>query len=180
MTESHSVAPPSPFISSWVARLGAQGHHGLALDLASGRGRHALAMAAAGFRVVAIDIQLGSLVEARAVAHAAGMTVNAVCADLTTWPLPASAFALIVCTRYLDRTLVPALLHALSPGGVLLYETFTEHQLQHARGPRSPAHLLRPGELRTLVSGMEILFDEEVLEPDALARIAARRPSAAR
>ena len=63
----------------------------------------------------------------------------------------------------------------LVPGGVLLYETFTEHQLRYDRGPRSRAHLLAPGELRLRLRGMDVLFDEEVMAPDAVARIAARR-----
>ena len=70
---------------------------------------------------------------------------------------------------------LPALREALTPGGVLLYETFTEHQRQYDRGPRSSAHLLAPGELRRLVSGLDLLFDEEVMAPDAVARVAARK-----
>ena len=84
-------------------------------------------------------------------------------------------FHVVVVTRYLDRQLFPALRDALVPGGVLLYETFTEHQLRYDRGSRSRDHLLAPGELRTLLRGMDVLFDEEVIAPDAVARVAARR-----
>ncbi len=91
------------------------------------------------------------------------------------FPLPRARFELIVVTRYLDRERMPLLIDALAPGGVLVYETFTERQLQYACGPRSRAHLLAPGELRTLVRGLHVLFDEEVTEPEALARIVARR-----
>lgn len=171
MTESSSTAPPSPFIARWIERLAAEGGTGRALDVAAGRGRHARAMASAGFRVVAIDIQLDALRQARESCAA----LLPLCADLTRYPLPPSRFDLIVCTRYLDRALFPALRRALAPGGVLLYETFTEQQLRHGRGPRSPEHLLRSGELRELAGDLEILFEEEVTEPDALARIAARR-----
>ena len=148
---------------------------GRALDVASGRGRHALALAAAGFRVTAVELQLDALVQARASARAAGLALACVCADCTQFPLPRHTFDVVVVTRYLDRDLFPALRESLVPGGVLLYETFTEHQLGYDRGPRSLAHLLAPGELRQRLRGMDVLFDEEVMAPDAVARMAARR-----
>jgi SAM-dependent methyltransferase len=132
-------------------------------------------MAAAGFHVVAIDIQLDTLLPARASARTAQLPIAFAAADLTVFPLPAERFHVVVVARYLDRRLFPALREALVPGGVLLYETFTENQLRHGRGPRSPEHLLRPGELRMLVEGMDVLHDEEVGEPEAIARVAARR-----
>lgn len=175
MTDSREASPPSPFIARWAVLLGSMFPRGRALDVAAGRGRHSLALAAAGFRVVAVDVQFDAIVQARAEARARGLVVSGVCADCTQFPLPRRSFDAIVVTRYLDRTLFPALCDALVPGGVLLYETFTEHQLRYDRGPRSPAHLLAPGELRLLLRGMDVLFDEEVTAPDAVARIAARR-----
>jgi hypothetical protein len=83
----------------------------------------------------------------------------------------------VVVARYLQRDLFPALGAALTPGGIVLYETFTTAQLRFGTGPRSPDHLLAPGELRRRFEGFEILFSEEVDGPDAVARIAARRLS---
>ena len=185
MTDSATVNPPSPFIARWAPRLFAEfGPHGRALDVATGRGRHALCLAAAGLRVTGLDIQLDALMTAGQEGRAsregqAGLVGNGslalACVDLTRYPLPRERFEVVVVSRYLDRALFASLREALVPGGILLYETFTERQLQHGRGPRSRAHLLEPGELRMLVRGMYVLFDEEVSEPDALARIAARR-----
>jgi tellurite methyltransferase len=180
MTDSNAANPPSPFVTRWVPHVAAAfAGKPRALDVATGRGRHAIAMAAAGFRVTGIDIQLDALRRARVAAREASLDLALVCADLTTFPLPRARYALVVVTRYLDRALFPALRDALVPGGVLLYETFTEAQLRHGRGPRSRDHLLRPGELRMLTHGMDVLFDEEVTEPDAVARIAARRRNTA-
>jgi len=175
MTDPRGAAPPSPFIAHWAVRLAQMFPGGRALDVAAGRGRHSLALAAAGFRVTAVELQFDALVQARASARADGLTLSYVCADCTQFPLPRRSCHTIVVTRYLDRALFPALREALVPGGVLLYETFTEHQLRYDRGPRSPAHLLAPGELRLLLRGMDVLFDEEVMAPEAVARIAARR-----
>lgn len=140
-----------------------------------GRGRHVPALARAGFHVTGIDIQIDAVRDTVRTARAAGVPLDAICADLTMFPLPRAHFELIVVARYLQRDLFGALCEALVPGGVLLYETFTDNQLRYDRGPRSRSHLLRPGELRMCVHGMDVLFDEEVTAPEAVARIAARR-----
>ena len=176
MTDLVATNPPSPFIVRWVRRLVAEfPAHPRALDMAMGRGRHAIVMAAAGFHVVGIDIQFSGIAEARQSARAEGLDISGVCADLTNLRLPHERFHLIVVTRYLDRSAFPAMRDALVPGGVLLFETFTTRQREHGRGPTSRAHLLDPGELRLLARGMDLLFDEECVYPDAVARIAARR-----
>ena len=176
MTDDLATNPPSPFIARWVTRVAAEwAPNRRALDLATGRGRHALIMAAAGFNVTGIDHRLDALFSAKASAVHAALPLSCICADLTSFPLPREHFQLVVVSRYLDRALFPALRAALAPGGVVLYETFTENQLRYGRGPRSCEHLLRPGELRMRMRGMEVMFDEEVTAPDALARIAARR-----
>jgi SAM-dependent methyltransferase len=176
MTDRVAADPPSAFIARWSAQLQLLlGPGARALDVAAGRGRHSLALAASGFRVTAIDNRCDALTDLMGDARHGRLLVAAICADLTLFPIRPSTFDLIVVSRYLDRERMPSLLAGLSPGGVLVYETFTQRQLQHGRGPRSPAHLLAPGELRLFVRGMEVLFDEEVTEPDALARIVARK-----
>ena len=146
-----------------------------ALDLAMGRGRHALVLAEHGFRVFGVDVNLDAVRGAVAQAAAHGLVVRGWCADLTEFPLARERFELIVVTRYLQRDLFPPLRDALTPGGVLLYETFTEAQRGRGRGPTSPDHLLAPGELRARFGAFEVLFYEEVVEPDAVARIVAKK-----
>lgn len=176
MTDFAPANPPSPFIARWVPRVAAErATNRLALDFAMGRGRHARLMAAHGFHVLGLDWQFDAVSSGMREARADGWTLAAACVDLTRLPLPPSRFQLIVVTRYLDRASFPMLREALAPGGVLLYETFTARQLTHGRGPRSREHLLEPGELRLRLLGMDILFDEECTEPDAVARIAGRR-----
>lgn len=143
-----------------------------------GRGRHALLLAQAGFTTFGVDVKLDAVRDAARAAAGRGCVVLGWCADLTRAALPADRFDLIVVTRYLQRDLFPALGAALTPGGVLLYETFTVAQRALGRGPTSPDHLLEPGELRQRLAAFDVLFYEEVTEPDAVARIAARRRSA--
>ena len=64
---------------------------------------------------------------------------------------------------------------ALRPGGLLVYETFTREQARRGK-PTNPAFLLEPGELRTLVAPLEILFEREGdFEGKMLASVIAAR-----
>jgi tellurite methyltransferase len=168
---------PSPFILKWVEQLARDG--GLttrrALDVAVGRGRHAVALASAGFKTFGVDANCAAVVEAVQRVGAAGARLHAWCADLTAVPLPAGRFDVVVVSRYLQRSLFPAVREAVAPDGVVLYETFTTAQRALGTGPRSADHLLEPGELRQLFGGFEVLFYEEVSAPEAMARLAARR-----
>jgi tellurite methyltransferase len=167
---------PSVFVADWILRLSAERPAvGRALDVAMGRGRHALALARAGFRTFGVDLKFDAVRDARRMALAAGVPLLGWCADLTRSPLPAGRFNVVVVTRYLQRDLFPALREAVVPGGVVLYETFTTAQRAYGRGPTSPDRLLEPGELMSFFDAFEVLAYEETLRPDALARMAARR-----
>jgi SAM-dependent methyltransferase len=180
MTDCRHDDPASAFVVRWTGALAtAVPRPRRALDVAMGRGRHARLLARSGFRVFGVDAHFDAVRDAVARAGAEGTRVRGWCADLTRSPLPRAWFALVVVTRYLQRDLFPALAASLAPGGVLLYETFTEAQRALGRGPSSPAHLLRPGELRAAFSDLELLFYEEALAPEAVARLVARqRPGA--
>jgi len=167
---------PSQFIAEWAALSAATcPPPRRALDLAMGRGRHTLVLAELGFRVFGVDAKFEAVRDALAQASTRGLVIRGWCADLTRFPLPRARFELIVVSRYLQRDLFPSLGDALTPGGVVLFETFTEAQRGHGRGPTSPDHLLAPGELRARFDTFEVLFYEEVAEPDAVARIVARK-----
>jgi tellurite methyltransferase len=170
----HSIdsSPASPFIERWIGELARpRGLPRRALDVAMGRGRHAGLLADRGFVTFGVDINF----EALSSAYAADARLHLWCADLTMAPLPAGRFDVIVVCRYLQRDLFQSLADALTPGGVLLYETFTEAQRQHNWGPRSDDHLLQRGELRRRTAMLETLAYEEVDAPEAVARLAARK-----
>jgi tellurite methyltransferase len=168
------VGAPSPFVLAHLPFAPA----GPALDVASGAGRHALAIARSGRRVEAVDRDRTRCAELAARARAETLPVEVVCADLEQLPLPAARYALVVNTLYLDRALVPRLVRALRPGGLLLFETFTAAQLASGH-PRNPAFVLAPGELLRLVAGLEVLaYHEGAVERGGrsvhLASVAAR------
>ncbi len=144
--EPQIQSDPSP----WVTRFSGLARSPV-LDLACGSGRHAEFFAAHGFDVIALDRDLSRL------RHLGDHPqITAIQADLETedapWrPAPCSIGTLVV-TNYLHRPLMPALVDALKPGGVLIYETFALGNEALGK-PSNPDFLLRPGELLDAVRG---------------------------
>ncbi|HEX6536208.1 MAG TPA: class I SAM-dependent methyltransferase [Gemmatimonadaceae bacterium] len=160
-------APPGA-PSAWVMeRARSLGARGTALDLACGRGRHAVPLAAAGWRVIAVDIAEAAVRASRAAGAGSGRRVEGVVADAGALPVRAGAIDLIVCVSFLDRAVFGHLSHLLRPGGALLCEIFTEAQRTLGRGPRSSAHLLRSGELPSLARALRVTEYTEGLVRDA-------------
>jgi len=147
----------------------------LVCDVAGGTGRHAVALAAKGHRIVLVDFVAAAVT----VATRRSPNVHGVVADVRSLPLKEGMFDGVVVTNFLDRDLIPALLALLKPAGHLLYETYTtEHAALVAAGlasaPRSARFLLKPGELRTLVAPLTILdYREGDIEDEAGRRACA-------
>ena len=169
-----------PFLVAMLARI----PRGVALDVAAGRGRNALALARAGLRVVAVDFSAEAMRFLAAAARAARLAVWPVVANLDSFHLKDESFDVIVNINFLDRALFPRFARALRPGGVLIADTFLVDQA--ATGyPRDPRFLLGHGELRALAAGLEVEeYAEGVVtypngERAFRASIAARRRKSA-
>ncbi len=152
------------------------------LDVACGRGRHALLLAAAGSLVRAVDRDFDQVRALDVMARRLRLPIEARVLDLEQpgCSLGEGQWELIIVFNFLHRPLFPALVAALAPGGVLLYETFTrEHGRRHGR-PSRPEHLLEPGELPRLVSPLEVVRRREgEFGGRYLASVAARKPTRA-
>jgi SAM-dependent methyltransferase len=125
-----------------------------------------------GHGVTGIDRSPEAIESARAWGHA-------VLADIENhaWPLPGLSFDAVVVTHYLWRDLMPTLIEALAPGGVLLYETFAQGH-ETVGKPSRPDFLLRPGELLQACAGLRVVAYEDgfLTGPERyLQRIAAVR-----
>lgn len=162
---------PSPWVAQWAGLVPAGA---AVLDVAAGGGRHTLFFAGRGHAVTAIDRDISALPREPA--------IEVVAADLeggSAWPLPGRTFGAVVVTNYLHRPLFPALLDALSPGGVLLYETFMAGNERFGR-PSNPDFLLQDGELLEVVRGRcsVVAYEARMTSQPRMAmiqRIAARR-----
>ena len=174
--EPSPVAGPSPWLLSNAA-LAPRGAR--TLDVACGRGRHALLLAGAGFPVRAVDRDPGQVAWLNALARRLQLPLDAAVVDLEQGDvdLGEEEWELVLVFNYLHRPLFPALTRALKPGGLLLYETYTTEQAKRGR-PTSPDHLLEPGELVRLVAPLEVIRQREgEIDGCARASVAARKPS---
>jgi len=169
--------PPSPWIARWASLI-EPGRP--VLDIAAGEGRHTALLAARGHPVTAIDKDVTALAERFADASGTVRIIQADLEDDSPWPLAGETFAGIVVTNYLHRPLFAALLAALGPGGVLLYETFMTGHERYGK-PSRPDFLLGDGELLDVArtGGLSVVAYEAgpvtMSHPAVLQRIAARR-----
>ena len=150
------------------------------LDVACGKGRHAMAAAARGAEVLAVDSDAERLKAAEKTAKKAQLQIDWRIADLQQ-DLPDGPFDMVMVFNYLDRSRMSKFLEMVRPGGYFLAETFLEQQRELGWGPTDDEHLLRPGELWSLVEPFEIVLARDVLEvldgrPMAVASVLARRP----
>jgi SAM-dependent methyltransferase len=170
--------------SSWlVQHAGLLPRDGRALDVACGRGRHALWLAEHGLTTLAVDRDADAIRELSEAARERRLPLRAEVRDLEcragpsgpASPFGPAVFDVIVVVHYLHRPLFPALIEALAPDGLLVYETFT--QAQAARGkPTNPDFLLQPGELLELVRPLEIVASREGdFDGRMVASVIARR-----
>ncbi|HJU42182.1 MAG TPA: methyltransferase domain-containing protein [Vicinamibacterales bacterium] len=136
---------------------------GRVLDLACGKGRHALLMADSGLQVRAIDRSPDAIAALAAEADRLELPIETAVVDLETDPPPGlgeSLYDMIVVFNYLHRPLMPMIRTAVKPGGRIVYETFTTRQAERGK-PRNPAFLLREGELRELMAPFRVLRSRE-------------------
>lgn len=180
------MATVSPLVLQHLASLRAAGELAPILDLACGSGRNGLYLHQQGLPVVFADIRREALaaIEAAIDARSAG-TAGLWRLDLESGaedPLAGERFGAVLVFRYLHRPLMPAIAHAVLPGGMVVYETFTVDQPRFGR-PTNPDYLLRHGELPRYFEGWQILhdFEGEVQNPatghnQAIAQLVARKP----
>ena len=149
------------------------------LNLACGGGRHGRLFLARGHPVVALDRDVSGLADLRGTA-----ALEVVETDLEEgqpFPLAGRRFGGVIVVNYLYRPLMPALIDAVAPDGVLIYETFAIGNERFGR-PSNPDFLLRPGELLEAVQGTlrVVAYEDRVVRrprPAAVQRICALRES---
>lgn len=151
---------------------------GSALDVAGGRGRHALWLASRGLETTLVDVSTVGLGLAREEARARGLSLQTIQRDLESGgSLPAGPWDVVVWTYYLNRPVLSGVSRVLAPGGLLLLAHPTRRNLEVH--PRPGARfLLEEGELPGLLPGLELLRHQEGWTADGHheAWVVARRP----
>jgi tellurite methyltransferase len=133
---------------------------GDALEIACGLAGNAVMLARAGFRTRAWDISPVAVAQINDYARAHGLPLEAEARDMTKTPPASGSCDAIVVAHYLERSLVPAIIDALRPGGLVFYQTFTRTKVS-CKGPSNPDFLLADGELRELFRDLDLLVYRE-------------------
>lgn len=178
MSQDPNLPKPSAhaslIASSWVQRWAhLVPQNARILDVACGSGRHMAFFQQKGHVVTGVDRDPLALTSCKPY----GRTLLA---DIEndSWPLPNEVFDAVVVTHYLWRPLFPALLGAIKPGGLLIYETFA-HGNETVGRPARPQFLLQRGELLRVCEGFEVIaYENGYLDhPERfIQRICASKP----
>ena len=136
-----------------------------ALDIACGTGRNSIYLANNNYKVDALDIS-DIVIE-----HLDNMNIKNIRAqvvDLEDINIKEYEYDLIVVCNYLDRKLFPKLINALNKNGLLLIETYMNHE-SNTKSSFNPKFLLEKDELKNLINDkVELIeydeFDNESYE----------------
>ena len=140
---------------------------GRALDLACGRGANALFLAEQGLQVEAWDLADVAIAGLAAEAARRGLPVRAQVRDVVDAPPSAEAFDVILVSHFFARSICPALIAALRPGGLLYYQTWTRTRVDDS-GPSNPDFRLADNELLALFAPLLVrVYREEGRSGDA-------------
>jgi 2-polyprenyl-3-methyl-5-hydroxy-6-metoxy-1,4-benzoquinol methylase len=151
---------------------------GFALEVACGRGAHALYLATLGFDVVACDGAVWGLEVCRRSAARLNLSVFPYVCDLSIPALPRSAFDLVSVVRYLEYSAFDQIAGAVKPGGMLFYKTFNTRYLDRNPNFRQ-SFVVEPGELNRSFPELETLasdLDHQSAGEDYASFIIARKP----
>ncbi len=150
--------------------------NGTALDLAAGACHAAVFLALIGYDTLAVDCSETALAIGQRLARRVGTKIRVQAADLDIFKIEPAAYDLVVCFRYLNRNLFPAMAASLKPNGLLFFKTFNVHHLRSSPS-FNPAYLLDPGELQRVFSGLKLIDLDDGEDPaKAQSWIVARRP----
>ena len=150
---------------------------GRALDVAMGKGSNAVFLARMGYEVEGVDISPEAVSHALEEARKAEVTIKAQVADLEgEYVIRKGSYDVIICFRYLQRSLIPQIKNGLKNGGMVVYETFTIDQARFGK-PKNPDYLLKHNELLDMFRDFQCLHYWEGILDDraALAQIIAKR-----
>jgi 2-polyprenyl-3-methyl-5-hydroxy-6-metoxy-1,4-benzoquinol methylase len=143
---------------------------GKSLDLACGLGGNALRLAELGFESHAWDISDAAIEKVQEFARERHLNIVARQCDISQQNIQETlyneGFDIIVVSHFLLRDIIPILIAALKPGGLIFYQTFIEEQInvehqQSNSGPTNKSFRLKKNELLQLFSGLTLRYYRE-------------------
>lgn len=159
-TQPSIHSPTSILIPKGEAELVTNAHllkgAGLALEVASGKGRNAMYLATLGYQVIAADCAINGLIQGQQAARDSNLTMDSVVCDLEHYQFPTDVFELVSVIRFLQRPLFDKIASWVKPGGFLFYKTFNQDYLtSHPRF--NPDYVVDSRELEGVFPGFVIL-----------------------
>ena len=151
---------PSRFLTDNINLIKAITTGRKALDIACGEGRNSIYLAQQGFTVTGMDISEEGVAKGDRWAKREGVEISFLCVDLESFEF-AETYDLIINFNFLLRGLIPKMVDALNPGGLILFDSILNTPT--LEGEHTLAFLLEPGELRTIFApfpGKIILCEE--------------------
>ncbi|MBC75226.1 MAG: SAM-dependent methyltransferase [Halobacteriovoraceae bacterium] len=151
------------------------------LDIGMGEGRNAVFLADKGHKVTGIDISSVAVKKSRLLAKEFGVKIKGIVASLDKYKFPKESFDAIICFYYVDKSLLSRMKKWLKPGGVLIYEAYTEKQKTVRNYPKySDDQYLKSKELLGLFDGLSVLkYEEPLHEKIYRASIILKKPKEA-
>ncbi|MCW8932778.1 MAG: methyltransferase domain-containing protein [Gammaproteobacteria bacterium] len=145
---------------------------GKSLDLACGLGGNALRMAERGFESHAWDLSDAAIEKVHEFAQERHLNVSAKQCDISQnerqTEMHEEGFDVIIVGHFLLREIIPALISALKPGGLIFYQTFVEEEQGNENeqpapdsGPRNKFFRLKKNELLELFSELTVRYYRE-------------------
>jgi SAM-dependent methyltransferase len=134
---------------------------GPVLSLSEGEGRNAVFLASRGLEVLGVDISNVALEKAKKLAASRGVEIKTLLADLATYEPEANHYGSVVSIfAHLPGTvrnrLYPLIEQSLKPGGILLLEAYTKHQLtRDTGGPKDVDMLMTMDKLQREFPNLE-------------------------
>ena len=147
---------------------------GKSLDFACGLGGNALRMAELGYESHAWDISDSALQKLQVFSQERKLKLYARQCDVSQENLEHESFDVIIVSRFLIRELIPSLIDALKPEGLIFYQTFVQQETPLAQngipetiakvvstGPKNTHYRLHNNELLKLFSELNICYYRE-------------------
>jgi tellurite methyltransferase len=166
---------PSSFLAERIDLIESLVPGRKALDIACGEGRNSIFLARRGFTVTGIDISEEGLTKAARWATGEGLEIAFLRANLEGY-LFTERYDLILNFNFLLRDLIPGTVAALSPGGVLLFDTILDSPA--LPGVHRKEFLLQPGELPAIFAqfpGTVLHYEERPLDVSPTAKLIFRK-----
>ncbi len=169
--EYHFGTEPNAFLVSQAGLL----KRGMrCLAVADGEGRNGVWLAQQGLDVLSVDSSPVAQEKAAKLAHQRGVTVKFEQVDLVQWDWGGNRFDVVVAIFIqfappgVREQMFAHIKHCLKPGGLLLLQGYTPHQLEYGTGgPSQAENLYTEAMLRKEFADMEILH---LLEHDDIIR----------